>query len=305
MNVLLVRQHRGFSETAPHRRESTAHAHRGGRPSLLAYLTNVLELVESRGQLHRSRSRPAQAFKHAPPQFGLSKRTQKGPTPPYRGAPVWKCSVFYYWWQYLRHNQDYQDTCANDGVGPCAAVYADFGNVYVQTFRTWWRGHDHLFAERPAAVLSSDNHRFDDGADIVNVQIDVSLGAEAVERSLKELHAQLLFPENTALYRSGAIYPVARRPVLNNLHRQLTVFKWRQRCPDMTDEDIADRVGHHAAAQANGISRSYMQRLGHSTREIDIELRRAKRKAVQHDLRCARQLITAVGQGVFPVRTTG
>ena len=162
-----------------------------------------------------------------------------------------------------------------------------------------------MFAERSAAVLSSDNHRFDDGADIVNVQIDVSLGAEAVERSLKELHAQLLFPENTALYRSGAIYPVARRPVLNNLHRQLTVFKWRQRCPDMTDEDIADRVGHHAAAQANGISRSYMQRLGHSTREIDIELRRAKRKAVQHDLRCARQLITAVGQGVFPVRTTG
>ena len=137
------------------------------------------------------------------------------------------------------------------------------------------------------------------------MQIDVSLGAEAVERSLKELHTLLLFPERTALYRSAAIYPVARRPVLMNLHRHLAVYKWRKRCPDMADEDIADRVGHHAAAQANGISRSYMQRLGHSTREIDIELRRAKRKAVQHDLRCAHLLIEGVGRGEFPVRTSG
>ena len=137
------------------------------------------------------------------------------------------------------------------------------------------------------------------------MQIDLSLGAEAVEHSLKELHTQLLFPQRMALYRSAAIYPVARRPVLMNLHRHLAVHKWRKRCPDMADEEIADRVGLHAAEQANGISRSYMQRLGHSTGDIDIELRRAKRKAVQHDLRCARELIDGVSRGEFPVRTSG
>jgi hypothetical protein len=154
-------------------------------------------------------------------------------------------------------------------------------------------------------AFAGDAHDFGAGADIVQVQIDVSLGAEAVERSLKELHMQLLFPKRVALHRSAAVYPVARRPVLINLHRYLAVYKWRRRYPEMKDEEIADRVGLHAAEQANGISRSYMQRLGHSTRDIDIELRRAKRKAVQHDLRCARELIDGVSRGEFPVRTSG
>jgi hypothetical protein len=265
----------------------------------------VWELVESGGLRHRSRSRHAPTFKHAPPGFSRNTTANKAPTPPYKGAPAWKCSVYYYWWQYLRHNQDYRDTCENRGIGPCADLYQDFGNIYGQTFQTWWILHDHLFAEPTAVALAGDRHSFGAGAEIIDIQIDVSLGSEAVERSLKELHTQLLFPERVALYRSAATYPVARRPVLMNLHRHLAVYKWRKRYPDMMDEDIADRVGHHAAEQANGISRSYMQRLGHSTREIDIELRRAKRKAVQHDLRCARLLIDGVGRGEFPVRTSG
>lgn len=205
----------------------------------------------------------------------------------------------------MRYNQDYRDTCINDGDGPCAEVYRDFGNIYRQTFREWWGAHNHLFAEQPAAALTRDNHCFGDAAQIVDVQIDVSLGAEAVERSLKELHTQLLFPSQKALHRSAAVYPVARRPVLVNLHRHLAVHKCRLRFPDVPDENIADRMGLNAAEQANGISRSYLQRLGHSTREIDIEIRRAKRKAVQHDLRCARLLIEGVGRGEFPVRTNG
>jgi hypothetical protein len=265
----------------------------------------VLEVVESGGSCHRSRSRNAPTFKHAPPSFCFSSGKKKAPNPPYRGAPSWKCSVYYYWWLYLRYNQDYHDTCANGGIGACTDLYRDFGNIYGQTFRAWWASHENLFTEPMAAALTTDAYNFGDGAQIVDVQIDLSLGAEAVERSLKDLHAQLLFPERVALYRSAAIYPVARRPVLINLHRHLAVYKLRKRYPEMKDEDIADRVGHHAAAQSNGISRSYMQRLGHSTHEIDIELRRAKRKAVQHDLRCAHLLIDGVARGEFPVRTSG
>lgn len=263
------------------------------------------ELVESGGLRHKSRSRSAPTFRHAAPQFHSTASAQKRPTPPYRGAPACKCSVYYYWWLYLRHSQDYRKTCANSGVGSCAKLFRDFGNIYGQTFRSWWTNHDHLFTEPSAVAFASDNHCFGAGAEIVQVQIDVSLGAEAVERSLKELHMQLLFPERVALHRSAAVYPVARRPVLLNLHRHIAVYKWRRRYPEMKDEEIADRVGLHAAEQANGISRSYMQRLGHSTGDIDIELRRAKRKAVQHDLRCARELIDGVSRGEFPVRTSG
>lgn len=274
-----------------------------GQTRLLSYLTNVLELVESGGSCHKSRSRYAPTFKHAAPRFKNLNETNKAPNPPYKGAPGWKCSVYYYWWLYLRYNHDYRETCANNGIGACSDLYRDFGNVYGLTFRAWWAEHNYLFKEPVAAALKSAQHNFGEGAQVVDVQIDVSLGAEAVERSLKELHTQLLFPERVALYRSAAIYPVVRRPVLTNLHRHLAVYKWHKRFPDMADEEIADRVGYHAAAQANGISRSHLLRLGHSTREIDIELRRSKRKAVQHDLRCAHMLIEGVGRGEFPVRT--
>lgn len=192
-----------------------------------------------------------------------------------------------------------------NGDGPCSQLYADFGDIFSQSFKTWWSTHSALFAEPQAVAFTKDAQTMDPNADIVDVQIDLSLGSEAVERSLKDLHSQLLFPKNKALYRSAARYPVARRPVLMNLHRHLAVFKLRKANPTLPDEQIADRIGLHAAQQASGISKSYLERLGYSTKDIEVELRRAKRKAIQHDLRCAQLLINGVGRGQFPVRTSG
>ena len=271
----------------------------------MAYLTNVLELVESPNQTHCRQSRIAPTYKHAQPSFTPKPQQSKSPNPPYKDAPGWKCSVYYYWWLYLRYNNDYRSTCTHNGDGPCSQLYADFGDIFAQSFRAWWSTHYTLFAEPQAVTFTKDAQVFDANADIVDVQIDLSLGSEAVERSLKDLHSQLLFPKNTALYRSAARYPVARRPVLMNLHRHLAVFKLRKSNPRLPHEQIADRVGLHAAQQASGISKSYMERLGYSTKDIDVELRRAKRKAIQHDLRCAQHLIEGVGKGQFPVRTSG
>ena len=51
-------------------------------------------------------------------------------------------SPYYWWWAYLRRNQDYLDCCANDGQGALAQLYADFGDVRSDDCRSWWGGKE-------------------------------------------------------------------------------------------------------------------------------------------------------------------
>ena len=34
------------------------------------------------------------------------------PPPPFPEAEPWQCSVYYYWWEYLRRHEGYKRTCA-------------------------------------------------------------------------------------------------------------------------------------------------------------------------------------------------
>lgn len=58
-----------------------------------------------------------------------------------------KDSPFYWWFMFLRLNDDYLETEKNDGVGPCSDLYKDFGKVTNTDFKSWWREHAHFFAE--------------------------------------------------------------------------------------------------------------------------------------------------------------
>lgn len=85
------------------------------------------------------------ALRHFPyrhPTFG----TAKNPKTPSH----WKVSVYYWWFEYLRRNEDYRQTCANDGKGKCSGIYAHFGDLTGKTFKEWWfqdRRGEILFAE--------------------------------------------------------------------------------------------------------------------------------------------------------------
>ena len=61
-------------------------------------------------------------------------------------------SVFYWWWAYLKRNSEYLQSCEAEGKGVLAALYADFGDVRGDEFRSWWGGSfqrgAYLFAER-------------------------------------------------------------------------------------------------------------------------------------------------------------
>jgi hypothetical protein len=57
-------------------------------------------------------------------------------------------SVYYWWWQYLKRNEGYIQTCHDGGQGPCSELYSDFGDVRGDHFATWWRAKGkYLFAE--------------------------------------------------------------------------------------------------------------------------------------------------------------
>lgn len=86
------------------------------------------------------------AFQH--PTFGTDKRPL---TPSH-----WQRSVYYWWFEYLRRNEDYRQTCENKGNGPCHRVYEDFGDIFAVNFKTWWRTGERgarLFAEPPARSI--------------------------------------------------------------------------------------------------------------------------------------------------------
>ena len=97
-------------------------------------------------------------FPYAPPEYPGAPFRARPPNPPYKGAEGWKCSVYYYWWEYLRRHEDYRATCERDGKGPYKELYKSFGNVHESDFHSWWWSHLHLF------TFVSDAQRFDESS---------------------------------------------------------------------------------------------------------------------------------------------
>jgi hypothetical protein len=64
-------------------------------------------------------------------------------------------SPYYWYWAYLRRNENYLACCANGGTGELAALYADFGDVRGDNFHKWWTENQRgatLFGEQPLSV---------------------------------------------------------------------------------------------------------------------------------------------------------
>ncbi len=94
-------------------------------------------------------------FAYAWPVKDPKRSKRKLPPPPFPEAEPWQCSVYYYWWEYLRRHEGYKRTCAQGGRGRYAKLYEDFGNVYAGEFWDWWRAHNWIFAEPPIRQVSA------------------------------------------------------------------------------------------------------------------------------------------------------
>lgn len=148
-------------------------------------------------------------------------------------------SVYYWWWAYLRRNEDYLACCAKGGEGKLSHLYADFGDVRDDNFRSWWGGKQqrgaYLFGEQPSNFVvrkleaSSESPQTWDADDTVMV---VAVNMTVGRRKLQADFARLLTREHKgrrgrvamATVKSTARYPLHRNFSVHNLKMMLMAY---------------------------------------------------------------------------------
>lgn len=237
-------------------------------------------------------------FAHPNPRFG----TKNVPAP----AIWWQESIYYWWFEYLRRNEEYKRTCESGGLGKCAKVYADFGDVHAQDFKAWWTANDRgatLFAEPPtpsirvitdAAAISTPKDRS------LVLEIPLDLPSTHLVKRFKEIldkhHAGKQGRKINTSGKSQAMYPtVTDRIALDFLHTALSVWDARRTDKDkplwLLAQELKLSPSNHIKLGKDGT----VPRGGHVANQKAILAATASRY-----LRKADAAITNAGQGKFP-----
>lgn len=242
-------------------------------------------------------------FRNAPPLTPLDVNVGKRPTEPYPKAEQHQCSVYYFWWAFLRENTVYMECCANGGSGPMAELYADFGDVRGaddrQNFMKWWKRTRVLFSEPPEQKIQFfDEPPLDyDGRNRILLSLPIT---GDIDKTFTELRRKLgpLYREARQRLRDAARsggktddrekdislarYPIVAKPVLTALYGYLRVWQELKLKPDATPTEIADRAG---------ILKSISGR--------EEEPNRVRQRVQDYEKKAA-TLIANVGEGRFP-----
>ena len=250
--------------------------------------------------------------------------------PPYEKAPGWQCSVYYFWYEYLRRHTGYRDTCTNNGAGDYAEQFSIFGNVHELDFANWWGQHFDLFAE-PTPAFLVNKRQLERGESIQRsgfieyVQIDLryaetdiirrvrdlvrvskSRAADRYEKHLDRTGGDVALAQKLAKrsqVKSYAQYKVASRPSLPALHQHLLVWDAKVEHPQADDADLFDMASVTAQLPYSEAEIATLKADGLTVKDLEKGNRRAKRLAVQRHLRIAQQYIDNVVCGEFPKRT--
>lgn len=244
-------------------------------------------------------------FVYAPPQPEHLDDEIRGPNRPFPGAEPWQCSVYYYWWAYLRENEAYLRLChASAQEQRANAIFRDFGDVRSGSFIDWWnaRGRD-LFREpresteviplNGVMVGQADSWRAETRDNSLIVQVPLVADVELTVRKLRILLKQEIaarkksIDEGQRRARLGASrYPVETKPVLTSLHQTLEVWKAYKK--------LGTGAAHHQIADAAGLP------IHEITSASNASLNERKSKRVSALLSSAKKLIYNVGYGRFP-----
>jgi hypothetical protein len=248
-------------------------------------------------------------FVYAPPLKGkmlasgaLASR-RKPVQPPYKNAPPMECSVYYYWWEYLRRHEGYLRTCERGGGGKYAVIYADFGDVHATGFWTWWRAHSELFSEPLPRGVELVDTGAKPAASTVLVSVPLENRAALSAKQLRLLLEPIVTVKKNSVTASRARYPVASKPHLPSLHQHLQVWDTKRANPSLEDWELADKIGltiNHVVD--GGLTMNQLKMAGLKTERAERILKRRKQLAVQRHLRIAAQYINNVGKGLFPLR---
>ena len=202
-------------------------------------------------------------FLYAPPFTKLDDVSEDDkPKAPYRDAPYYMRSVYYYWWAFLRENDEYIACCESGGKGEHAKLYQDFGDVREDDFFKWWRQKGRmLFCERDTegiqVFLSRDSAI--DKPNHVLMSVPIKRDMEHLVAEFKQLIKPLYQRQRRDDTVSTALYPVHARPVIAALHIRLKIYQARKTYPrgTMTLSQVGALVG--VAGNDIAISRYYKE----------------------------------------------
>lgn len=162
------------------------------------------------------------------PTFGRSRKPFDETNPPSTVTD----SPYYWWFMFLRLNADYQATCAANGVGKCADLYQDLGDVYKVNFKQWWTDKAYLFSEpkkgyrMKVAADVTEIAPFDD-SEVLNLVVPLSWS----QRSLKKAFSQLVLKlvekgkRGISVEASQASYSLSGRWNIDALSYAYKVYK--------------------------------------------------------------------------------
>jgi hypothetical protein len=231
-------------------------------------------------------------YRHAPPPSPRDVfRDEALPKEPFKNAPPYMRSVYYFWWAFLCEHEGYRRYCQTQQGEEYALLFRDFGDVSRTDFMSWWVGKGQFQfcepLERNVRV-----HKPDDQGRITDIRkpdekIIISLPVHGdLNRILAEIQ-QLIVREQPGIEAkaswSDAKYPVAAKPVLSSLHQHLTILKLRKQYPE-------GKKTLHELADLAGLTFS---------RNSDTKEHRAM--TVSRYLKQAKCIIEHVGQGQFPI----
>lgn len=147
-------------------------------------------------------------------------------------------SPYYWWWAYLKRNQDYLACCEKEGTGPLASLYDDFGDVRGDSFRAWWGGRLQrgalLFGEERLSYrltrLTSKDEWLDEwtSEDVAVVAVNLSVGRRKLQSDFAQLLQEISLRKQgrpaLGKVKSTAKYPLHRNTDQHNLRTMLEVY---------------------------------------------------------------------------------
>lgn len=228
------------------------------------------------------------AKKH--PAFGRSASEKKNE--PYKN------SVYYFWYEFLRRNEDYKECCRQGGSGGMARLYADFGDVFAMDFKTWWQANDRgarLFAEAPLPsvrqIKKADDLEISDR--LLNVSLPLALPRRFLETELKKLLDKHHKGERGVRTNkdSTAKYPVDGDFNRNTLAKCLMVYDLRLAKPELKLWQLAVEAKLGSAED---------RRLAQKRTSEAVDSRNLLANTINRDIRRAKQMIENAGLGKFP-----
>ena len=166
---------------------------------------------------------PPRHFPYQHPTFGRINKK--------RHPDSWKRTVYYWWWSYLKRNQDYLKCCDTGGKGKLSALYKDFGDVRSDDFQKWWfedeRGAK-LFSEPlvESTVRVLEKGDVVSGGDLLTVVFPLSLPKRHLKKRLNELLIKYHMGKSgiQQAKSSKSKYQFQGQPNFGGLERALKVY---------------------------------------------------------------------------------